>query len=212
MSSLRYASGISATGGDLSSHVKAWDTFTDVDDTVVESHVASDGGSWTLHPSSGAGSSIIGSNRVRNPNSATSHWYLHSWTPPSADYISEIGMVLLTDNDASVVAAMARMDPSALTFYMHRYDTQSGAFQLFKAVAGTGTQLGGNISISPAVGQLYRVGISVRGTTITALLDGTPIITVTDSAISAAGKAGFRTQNAATATTGLHIDEWRVFQ
>ncbi len=62
------------------------------------------------------------------------------------------------------------------------------------------------------VDQAYALTLSMVGTTINLIVDGAVTITQTDSAITAAGRAGMRPNNAATSTTGVHLDNWRVRQ
>jgi hypothetical protein len=98
---------------------------------------------------------------------------------------------------------LARLDPSILTAYALR--GSSGSWNLFRVVNGVFTSLGSSAQ-AWTVGSTYRAVLRVRGTQVTALVDGVERITVADANISAAGQVGTRSSVAQTDTTGLHLD------
>lgn len=105
------------------------------------------------------------------------------------------------------------MSTSANTFYHARAQRVSGTslnWQMFKFVANTATQLGSSVSQTIAAGNSYNLKLNVSGTTIE-LYDeggGSPTISATDSAITAAGFAGLRENGAATDSTLYHLDNF----
>lgn len=105
------------------------------------------------------------------------------------------------------------MSTSANTFYHARAQRVSGTslnWQLFKFVASTATQLGSSVSQTIATSTAYNLKLNVSGTTIE-LYDeggGSPTISATDSAITAAGFAGLRENGAATDSTLYHLDNF----
>lgn len=144
---------------------------------------------------------VIASNRASNQGSNISSLYYHSGTPPSADYIVEADVYI---NSTDFITSRgqgsgvcARVSTSANTFYTARYGvtaTGTVVLNLYKFVAGTPTQLGSNVSTGYSAGQTKHVKLKVTGTTIEAFMDGsaTADISVTDSAISDAGRVGIR--------------------
>ncbi|HBA72213.1 MAG TPA: hypothetical protein DCZ63_08515 [Geobacter sp.] len=88
--------------------------------------------------------------------------------------------------------------------YFARYIYTSG-WQLFKIVNGSATQLGSSVSQTLTVGSTYVLKLSLIGTAIVVSVDDVQVISVTDSAITDAGKIGFRAV-VGSATTGYHLD------
>jgi len=171
--------------------------FADLDDPYE--HSAELGGPW-----------------VRNPATPDTRWYLindrchcgepgavyASGTPANANYYVECDYIIFSD----IVGAglTARQSTSDLTMYLTRYE--SGAYLLAKFVAGAYTWLGG-YTINH-VGTTHKLRLTVNGTTISVDVDGVTRISVTDSSIAAAGKAGLTAGAANDAGTGKHIDNF----
>lgn len=194
-----------------SRRVVAFDLFTDANGTALESHVASDGGAWAKNPISGAGSITIDNNRIHNTNDATLHVSYHSWSPVSADYLVSAAFVRRSTSGTDI-GICARLDASANTYYLLRYNMTIPGWQMYKVVAGVTTQLGSTVGQTLTVDQDYLATLSVIGSTIVASVDGLAIISVTDTAITAAGHAGVRTNGAAQLGIGLHLDTFQVVQ
>ena len=190
--------------------IRAFDEFTDADTTALESHAASDGGSWTKHSNSGAGSVTIDNNRVHNPNDTTMHMYYHSWAPVVADYAVTVGVVMRSDNNASMAGPAVRIATGANTCYYARYFTNGNFWQILKVVSGSTTALGSTVAQTLTVDQIYLATLEVRDTALILSVDGVVIREVTDTSITSAGRAGIRVQDAASATTGVHLDSWQV--
>lgn len=186
------------------------DTFTDTDAKTLETHVASDGGTWTKSSGSGAGSATIDANRVHNTNDATLHIYRHSYVPPITDYRVEVDLVMLSDNDLSYAGIGARISSTANTLYSFVYRCDANLWRLEAIVNGASTAIIGSVGQVLTVGQTYRIALDVRGSTVTAFVDGVQIASGTDTAIPAAGFAGIRLFNAAAAGVGAHLDNWTV--
>lgn len=191
--------------------VVASDTFTDVDGTALQSHVPSGGGAWVRHSSSTAGGThLIGSNRVYSSVASSIPVHYHNHTPSTPNYLVEADVVLLTDNNSSTIGVAGRILTNALTFYYARYTTSGDIFQLFKSIANVSTQLGTSVAHILSVGVGTRLGLDMDGTLISMLIDGEVVMSATDSDITAAGRAGIRSNNASTLTTGVHLDNWQV--
>ena len=102
---------------------------------------------------------------------------------------------------------------AANTFYMARYwGDSSDSWQLYSAVAGSFTLLGSSAQALTDE-TAYNVKLEMIGTAIKLYKEGssTPLISATDSSITAAGKAGVRLISGATVpsdNTGIHIDNF----
>lgn len=185
----------------------ASDAFTGTSGTELSAY----SGNWTKHPSSGAGTFVISNaNRCRkNSGDANEAIYYHSGSPASADYTVSADLVFVSSDVASP-SVCGRMSTSANTFYMARYNTDlGGGWQLYKRVAGTFTQLGSTASATFTSGTKNLV-LRMSGSTIELYKEGsgTPTISATDTAISAAGKSGLRCGADTSDSTGLHIDNF----
>ena len=165
---------------------------------------------WTLHPSYSTGGCVLSNaNRVRRSNNNSALYY-HSGTPASSDYeVAAPVFAKEADGGASNTGVGGRTDPTANTLYHVRYSgSATDGWQLFKFVAGVPTQLGGTSSQSLTDETGYDHKLRMVGTTIELYKEGagSPTISVTDSAISAAGRVSLRMVGTGeTDTTGLHI-------
>ena len=175
------------------------DTFTDSDGTSVTSHTGETGATWTNHPSYTNGAKIQ-NNRAHGNNDYRVLYA--SGSPASADYDVEAVVRKVTGlNHAGVVG---RCSTSTNTYYAAVWENAGPWWRLYKLVSGTSTSLG-TYSDNPAEGTDRTVKLQMRGTSIKVFVDGTERISVTDSAISDAGRAGIRLLYG-TATTGYHVD------
>lgn len=172
-------------------------------------------GNWTRHSSSSTGCNLVitDANAVRTGGSNGAAVYYHSGTPASADYSANVD---ITRPSALNTAAgpTVRHNTSATTFYLSRYDVADDTWRLYKAVAGTFTQLGSSVSASFSNGQTKNLKLEAIGSAIKAYADGAgaATISVTDTSITAAGQAGLRYgfggAPVATDSTGLHLDNF----
>lgn len=168
---------------------------------------------FSLHPSY-TGTAQIAANRVR-ANSTTNSAYIHSGVPASADYSVSCDQ-WMTEADGGGnginVAVCARMDAAANTLYMARYlGGTTDAWQLYKIVAGTATLLGSSAAATLAA-TAYALKLEVIGSAIKVYVSGgtTAVISVTDTAVTAAGKAGIRSNSSVAPTDliGVHLDNF----
>lgn len=187
----------------------AADTFTDTSGTALDSHTPDVGGPITKHPvSTGAGGAVAISNANRGRKSTANRGsYYYAGLPASADYTVG-GVMRPIDTTNSSVGVAGRMNTVAETYYRAYFDRGSGLLQLEVAVSGTLTSLG-SFSTTPATGSDNTVVLSMVGTAISVSLNGTTVISVTDSSIAAAGKAGVSTAFVAGSdSTGNHLDNF----
>lgn len=164
------------------------DTFTAADETALVGHVSDSGHNWSNI--SGAGTPKVNAGHIYNALSVGSYRALAA--PPSADYFVDaiydyMGTVAGSENSGICI----RADASANTYYWVRFN--SAGWSLFKTVAGTSTQLGATYADTFPSGS-RTVRLRAQGSTISVSLDGgaTTIVSVTDTAITAAGYPGIR--------------------
>lgn len=165
------------------------DTFTEASDLTLASHVPNDGGSWTKHGSfSGTATVVAAEGRVRGDSTTNLAYYYHSGVPLSADYDVEAICRFSVADATGNPGVCSRIDTTTGTLY--EWVMGAFSFLLRRLVAGAATQIG-SYGV-PVINTDYVLKLSTSGTTIKAYLDGVERISVTDSAISAAGKAGIR--------------------
>lgn len=190
------------------------DTFTDADSTALTSHTGETGATWTKHGFSedtGSDNPIITSNLLRpRTTTALRTIYYASGSPAAADYTVSVDYVV----DASGVEAteifgvVGRVATGANTFYAALYMQNAGGIRIYKFVTGTGTVIVTAVSVTLSSSATYRLTLDMQGSTIAARFQRasdsnwltssgtwqasqTNLGSTTDTAITAAGKAGF---------------------
>jgi hypothetical protein len=177
------------------------DTFTGSSGNL-SGHSPDTGGTWVQHGSyTGCALNLDGSGHVEVGTNSTDALYYNTASPASADYDVTVTLTNIAGT-TQFPAAAGRINTGADTYYRAQAQTDAGTLYLYKTVAGTTTQLGSTVT-----GLSYTAGdtitLSMVGTTIVAKYNGTAKITVTDSAISAAGKAGLKAYGT---TSGTQFD------
>lgn len=173
------------------------DSFTGSDSTELSAYDAN----WVAHSASGGRTASIKSNQA-NSDSFGETVYYRSESPASADYYVASD-VYVNANSAPATsgsaAVLGRVDSGANTWYLLQLDDSANEYSLYKRVSGSWTQLGSSVGVTPTVGVTYQIKLEMIGTAIKAYLagSGSASISVTDSSISSAGKAGFRFDAAA---------------
>jgi hypothetical protein len=191
--------------------VQASESFTAADTTLITALALP----WTKNTagSNNTAAPSIDSGRAHNENAATtSLYYRDDVQPASADYDVEADVVQRSDTNVSSAGVSARIVPGANTHYTALYNNATNGWQLVRLVTGALTQLGSDAAQVLTLDQTYRLRLSVRGTVIALWVDGVPLITQPDAQVTAPGRAGLRTSNVATSTTGIHLDNWLVRQ
>jgi hypothetical protein len=188
--------------------VQASEDFTAADGTAITALALP----WTKHATGATNTAAptVQSGRVVGENAATtSLYYRNDVGPVSANYHIECDVV--QKSAAGSVGISSRIVTGANTFYSARFSAAIG-WRLFKVVAGTPTQIGSTVANVLTNDQPYRVALDVVESSLVMWVDGVPIISGIDTAITAAGKAGIFIFGAMTTTTGYHLDNWRVVQ
>jgi hypothetical protein len=167
------------------------DTFTEAStDTELSLHPPDTGTSWTRLWTDGANprySAIAANDRCKCSTTGNDSGvvYTADASYPSANYEVQAtwtgGSAFLT----RPLYLIARLQDIENMYALRLANVASGV-QLYKKVSGTWTALGSAITV--AINSVVK--LSVNGTAIKVYDDGVEVISVTDSDISAAGKAG----------------------
>jgi hypothetical protein len=184
------------------------DTFTDTNAVALTSHTGETGATWTTQTGQ-TGIATIQTNRIYHSGGGRAVVQA-SGTPASADYdvTATLRLVSGVNGDVGVIG---RASTSANTFYT-AYVLRSGTtyqIALVRCVAGTLTALTGTNFVgitAPTVGTDHTLTLRMVGSAISAYWDG--VLTtgpLTDTNITAAGKAGTFSDIVVTTTTGFHV-------
>ena len=174
------------------------------------------GGPWVRQTTFSGSNTLVLSNagRVRRGTAGLVVYYATA-TPPSADYAVEADFTILSLLTTDPSRLAARTDTVAQTQYTMGVDPAGNvAFSKFVAGAGTGLL---NVPFTWNVGQTYKLRMEVEGSKIRGYVDGVRVDNdaITDTAIFSTGKAGLRmgggSAPAPSDTTGIHVDNFRVF-
>ena len=168
-----------------------YDTFTNTASTLLESHTAMECGiSWTrVWGSTGEGVEVNSSNQAEaTGGSSQGAIYTAETTYDSADYIVKANFADVSIGADDSVYLLARVQDVDNMYALKMQDRDAASSsRLYKKVSGTWTALGTAFT-TPGDGAI--VELSVVGDQIKAIVDGTTEDTVTDSSITATGKAG----------------------
>jgi hypothetical protein len=166
------------------------DLFTETVSTNLATHVPDTGLSWTQLQVTGIRlfqvNAAVDQLRCDGNEGDAGFIYTADVAYPSANY--EVQSTFITTfSTITPFYIMARIQ-DAENMYAVRLVLSSGSnnAQLYKKVAGTWSTLGSTVTI--ADGSVVK--LSVNGTAIKVYDDGSEVISVTDSDISAAGEAG----------------------
>lgn len=176
------------------------DSFTDADGTSITSHVGETGATWTEHPNSSGGISVITNNRLRG-NGSTNMFYA-SGVPATAEYDVEAD-IYFASTTLSFNNICGRMSTSANTYYSVRL-VSGQDWELRRIFNGTGTTLGQYLDSVPA-GTTRSVKLEIRDAAKKVYIDGVEQISSSDNNITAAGRVGYLVTSS-TATTHQHYD------
>lgn len=193
------------------------DSFTETSDVLLDSHSGELGATWTAHPHANyAGTTQFTVDAASDRLFATqTDALLASGTPPSADYYVEADFWHVSTISQNI-AVCARMDPTADTMLIVRFNGGT-IFEMRTIVAGAANTIGSSASNVPSVGNFTRGRFVVEGDQlsfyvyIAGVLQPTPIIgPITSALITAAGQAGVRNAGIASASTGMHLDNFEA--
>lgn len=188
----------------------ASDAFTNAAGTALPTHNAA----WALHASYTGSAVITDVNSARtNTAAGTGALYYHSGAPAAADYSVTADLLFKDANGGNGLSGVVgRVDTAADTYYVSRYDGRtSDRWELIKLVAGTTTVLGSSAeAITDETS--HNIKLEMVGSAIKLFKSGeaTAAVSVTDTAITAAGKSGIFVYNSANANnaSGIQVDNF----
>lgn len=187
----------------------ASDSFTDTAAVTLPNHTMDSGGPWVSHGSYNDNGVISNANRARNGANITTFGYYATTAPASADY--DVSADLYVASKVGSMGVMGRVSTAADMMYFARYNAATSRWELYSDVAGTAASLG-YYSQALTGGHTYNVRLSMVGTTIAVYIDGTSRISVTNNAVTAAGRGGIRgvdaTAGGGTDSIGYHLDNF----
>lgn len=188
----------------------ASDTFTEAVDTALTSHTGEVGGIWTKNTGIGAftAPTVVGAtDRVRL--NTTNEWAGYaSGSPASPDY--DVSVVLTVVTRDGYCGPVGRQITNDHTYYQVAIDsagTSGEGYSLGKYLSGVWSLLAEYV-VTPQTGDIIM--LRMRGTLIQMLINGIVRGQVTDSSITAAGKAGiYGAQYAVPGNAvGYHFDNF----
>lgn len=172
-----------------------FDTLTAANGTLLTAHTGETGAAWT----SDGGTFTIHNERIYG----TSTGFVYaSGIAPINDYKVEAEFTRLSDAGENGIAV--RIQPGTDTGYFLYYNF--GAFRLQKRVNGVQSFVG-DFTYS-AANLPVIAGLAVAGDRLDVFVNGQPMLSVTDTSITAKGRAGLYARPITT-TTGHHLDNIR---
>jgi hypothetical protein len=167
------------------------DAFTETGGlpVILSSHTPDTGSTWVKHGSYTGDLTVDHANdRVVGGGAALGIYY-NDAAPASADYTVQVDVVMLNNTLAGYPGVAGRVNTGADTMYRAIYDQPNGNWVLDKQVAGANTVLG-TYAQSLSNSTTYVLKLEMIGTAIKLYVDAVQRVSVTDSGVAAAGKAG----------------------
>ncbi len=118
--------------------------------------------------------------------------------------ISVLAKSLSGDLDQAAGLAWRCQDQD--NYYAARFSALEGDVGLYRVVDGHRMKLAGKDHLALGPGEWHRLGVEHRGTSITVLLDGEPVIEAEDRTFREAGRAGLWTR----ADSAAFFDDLRI--
>lgn len=184
------------------------DTFTDTNATNITSHTGETGATWTKHSyaTNTNHPQINASNALVTTESNVRENYYASGVPATADYTVTLDYAMTANTTEEIFGPMGRLSTSASTGYLFVFYRGGAQFLMQSLVAGTATTIGTSVNHALAAGT-YRMTLDMSGSTIAGRVQRTSdsnwltsagawqagqvnCISTTDTAVTAAGKAG----------------------
>ena len=191
------------------------DSFTDVSGTNLSAHVGELGATWAKNVAGSTGDVKISSGGSIYHAVGINGSFYYASGASGADYQVIATVAQLSAAPTGIADVLARCSTVADTRYGARYSSVAPTgWSLYKTVNGVAAALGAAFNETIAVGSMRSVILEVSGTSITLYVDGTSRISVADSAIALAGRAGISIATVAGAkadgTNGLALDSFTV--
>ena len=190
------------------------DSFTDTSGKLLAAHTGELAAAWTRVLGT-ANATVSNEGRIFKANAGYSVDQ-NSLVQATPDYTVEADLVhksVLTDDAMGVIG---RYNTSSNTFYLASWEERDNSWNLALVTNGTIDYLDYVLN-QPAlvIGQTYRLKLEMVGSALKLYVNGVLKASVTDTTLTAAGRAGIMTGRVATTaaqsnTTGLHLDNFQV--
>ena len=143
--------------------------------------------------------------------------YQASTVPASADYAVEADVHVASMMPGDEAVLKARVSDAGTSYYQWYYETfPTGAqWTLLRVKDGVTFQVLGTFSQTLTPGETHRARLEVQGSAIRGYVDGVLRASGTDTAVTAAGRAGIGlgwdpARSINDDSDGLHLDDFRV--
>ena len=201
------------------------DSFTDTNGTDLGSHTPTgplNDGTWTGWYQPSGCTLKVTSNRVycAYPSAGSvSSGFRHSYQLADGMIAADLSIPGSHNDGGYAILALRHSGatPGASSAYRIAFSNggygTAGTVSLYKLVSGSDTQLGSTYTIGTlSSSATYRVSLELLGTALTVKLNGTSIITATDSAITASGYAEIElnTPDGRSSSNGVQIDNFML--
>lgn len=170
------------------------------------------GATWTRHPATAWARMYLFNHAAgvcRVHSSAEVGVLYASGVPSSADYDVECDYTIFSGNVGTMGLAGRINTSGALSCYHTFYSNNQ--VLLWKVVSGVPDTVGWWDGTLSGGGATYKLRLSMHGTTIKVFVNDVERISVTDSSVTAAGRAGLRATSPNDAWTGKHVDNFRAY-
>ncbi len=190
------------------------DSFTDTSGKLLTAHTGELAATWT-RALGAANATVSNEGRIFKANGGYSvnHNSLAQATPDYTVAADVVDKSVISDDAMGVIG---RYDSSSNTFYLASWEERDNSWNLALVTNGSISYLD-YVPNQPAlgIGQTHRLELEMVGSALKLYVDGVLKVSVTDTTLKAAGRAGImtgRTTNSAaqTNTTGLHLDSFQV--
>lgn len=162
------------------------DTFTDTNGTELDAHTGETGATWTKIVGDAAADLAINGNRIYLAG-GTEKIYTASGSPASADYEVRANVDFLTTVGSLLIGIVGRCDGTGANRYQLRLQGFDDLLTLGKVVGASSSDLG-SVAWTQAD---HEIALVMDGDQISAEVNGSTVIgPVTDTGVTAAGKAG----------------------
>lgn len=184
------------------------DTFTDTDGTLLQSHTADDGGSWTKGATWTENSEVQSNGlQISSGVSGSSSSYRHSGTPGSNEY--DVQALLRFANSTSTdiqSGVFGRYDGNA-TGYHARYNAVAEVWQLYKVSSGSFSLIGSYAEALP-VNTTRTLKLEIRTAAKKLYVDGIERVSSANDDITSTGGAGLRVRISSGTANLLKLDDF----
>lgn len=206
-------SGLALYARPASAAIYGRDTFTDTDTTELSTHTSTGGAAWAKNTGGSADMTILGNRCVQTTsNGGLGYNYYLDVAPASPNYRVQADFVVFTVISTNYIGLGVRKSTTAATHYEFTYNGPMAQWELNHFAAGSGTLLD-SAAVTLTNGQTYRVALEAKGSLLRGKVNGLVVVEATDANITTAGRAGlggYVPGSAATASTGIHVDNFVI--